>query len=551
MSRKLKKEKSIEYGKSQLLLSIIKGITDIYLFLLICIYPLVIQPGYGNTSYVKYNFLIGISYAIRIGVLPIPTYIPVVLILALIGIILYIRESGKTVIIFIREIRLSATDIAALVYTAVLLLSSIISSYKDEIIWGYPTWNMGLASQFLFVALYFIISRSFDIHDLEFLTYGALFTSTIVFLIQLCQLFGFNVFHLYSGEIVRSYISTMGNINWFASYIIIFFTIGFFIVWFFDRSTRIYKVGLVYLIITSISLVTQGSDSVYAGLFAAFSFFLLCSFGSNKRLARLLENFLIVLLSWRLIGFILILMKDRIPELQFMSAFMSQGSKMWIIIAVIALLYLLIRRKSLQDEGYSDKRARLYSWIFLGLLILICVSFIIYIYLNTKSLLPDRFTSTNNLLYFDAVWGSKRGCLWHDTVVSFIQQFKAEPLKCIFGVGADQYYHFLSNYYSVQVEQIHGSATPTNAHNEWLTSFANFGILGGLSYIAFFLSFIFRGYRSRESLPYAMGAAACAAAYMGNNFFSFQQYVCTPYIFVIIAIGEQIIRTVYTGSESR
>ncbi|MBQ9606163.1 MAG: hypothetical protein IJV16_03180, partial [Lachnospiraceae bacterium] len=154
--------------------------------------------------------------------MPIPTYIPVVLILALIGIILYIRESGKTVITFIREIRLSATDIAALVYTAVLLLSSIISSYKDEIIWGYPTWNMGLASQFLFVALYFIISRSFDIHDLEFLTYGALFTSTIVFLIQLCQLFGFNVFHLYSGEIVRSYISTMGNINWFSSYIIIF-----------------------------------------------------------------------------------------------------------------------------------------------------------------------------------------------------------------------------------------------------------------------------------------------------------------------------------------
>ena len=125
-------------------------------------------------------------------------------------------------------------------------------------------------------------------------------------------------------------------------------------------------------------------------------------------------------------------------------------------------------------------------------------------------------------------------------------ELKSEPLKFIFGAGSDQYYSVIDKYESSQIKEAIKSVA-TNAHNEWLTAFVNYGIIGGAAYIGIFISSLLRYTKHRHILPYVAATAGCIVAYMAHNFFSFQQFICTPYAFVALGMGEQIIRAGYRG----
>lgn len=550
MSRKLKKEQVTEYRQANSCLRMVRWVIDIYLFLLICIYPFLIRRGYGSTSHIKYNFLIGISYFFRLGSLPVPTFIPVSSILIIAGTYIYIRDTGKTFTGFIKEIRLSATDKAVLVYVSALILSSMVSSHKDELIWGYPTWNMGLASQFLLILLYFIISRFFDVYELELITYAAMLATTPVFLIEILQRFGADIFNLYNGvEDKISYISTIGQVSWFSAYMILFVCMSTFIVWYFDSSSRIRKAGAAHLFIGSVSLVTQNTDSAYAGLFIFLTFIFVWSFDDNKRMKSFLETALIILLSWRVTGFMQLVFKDRMIGLDPLSIFMSQGIPLWGLILFIAVLYIFIGWKEKKDPDFDISRYSAVGRIFVLTIFVVTVLMIIYIVLNTTEVLPEKYRSTNNYLLFNDYWGNLRGAMWRDTVNSYFMELKAEPLKAIFGAGADQFYHVLSDYTKAHVTPIWGDTVATNAHNEWLTAFVNYGVYGGLAYMGIFITSIIRCSLMRHRVPYAMAVAGIVAAYMAHNIFCYQQYICAPYLFVIMAAGEQMTRIGYKGLE--
>ena len=382
------------------------------------------------------------------------------------------------------------------------------------------------------------------------MAYAAMLASAAVFFIEILQRFGADIFNLYNGiEDKISYISTIGQVSWFSAYMMLFVCLGAFIVWYFDKSSRIWKAGGIHLVIGSAALVTQNTDSAFAGLFIFLTFLFVWSFDNNKRFMGFLETALIILLSWRMAGFIQILLKDRILRLEPLSLFMSQNPLLWGLIIVIAALYLIIGWKAGHDREFDISRYSIAGRLFAAGIIAVTVLLILYIALNTKEMLPERFRSTNNYLLFNDYWGNLRGATWHDAVVSYIMEFKNEPLKGIFGAGADQFYHVLSDYSGDHVKAVLGESVATNAHNEWLTAFVNFGLFGGLAYLGIFILSIIRCSAGRHSVPYAMAVAATSAAYIAHNTFCYQQYMCTPYIFVIIAVGEQMIRTGYRGLE--
>ena len=69
---------------------------EVYLALLLCLYPLLIKAGYGETSRVKYSFLTGISYAFFLGPVPVPTFVPLSVIFAGVGVWREIQNTKKT-----------------------------------------------------------------------------------------------------------------------------------------------------------------------------------------------------------------------------------------------------------------------------------------------------------------------------------------------------------------------------------------------------------------------------------------------------------------------
>ena len=74
------------------------------------------------------------------------------------------------------------------------------------------------------------------------------------------------------------------------------------------------------------------------------------------------------------------------------------------------------------------------------------------------------------------------------------------------------------------------------AHNEWLNMLFNEGILGFVSYLGIFIS-SFIVFMKRSDNPVTTACAASVAAYFFHNMFCYQQILCTPMIFCIIALG--------------
>ena len=75
-------------------------------------------------------------------------------------------------------------------------------------------------------------------------------------------------------------------------------------------------------------------------------------------------------------------------------------------------------------------------------------------------------------------------------------------------------------------------------HNEWLNMLVTEGILGLAAYVAVFVTALIgaskRAVEDKRYVPYM-----CAIlAYMGHNLFCYQQCICTPVVFIAIAMIE-------------
>ena len=80
----------------------------------------------------------------------------------------------------------------------------------------------------------------------------------------------------------------------------------------------------------------------------------------------------------------------------------------------------------------------------------------------------------------------------------------------------------------------------TNVHNEWFNILINGGILGLVSYAGIFMTSIRRFLQKDHRDVLLTGIAAAAVSYMAYNFFCYQQICCTPFMFMLMGIGEYL-----------
>lgn len=178
--------------------------------------------------------------------------------------------------------------------------------------------------------------------------------------------------------------------------------------------------------------------------------------------------------------------------------------------------------------------------IFLVLLLLGILGVVIYIYLNTTKKLPEHLQSSNHYLLFDRYWGNLRGSSWMCAVKSFLN---GDFVRKIFGCGPDGFFSFAQSFFKEEMLMEWGdSLILTCAHNEWLNALVNLGIVGGVIYIGIFISAICRFSGKAKGYPELTAIVFSVICYMGHNFFCYQQIVCTPIIFILMGVGESIIR---------
>lgn len=435
---------------------------------------------------------------------------------------------------------LSTTDFCVLAYLLFSTISVISGGFYEDALWGSFGWNMGWMSQLGFVLIYLAVSR-FGRYYHGILT-AFCGSALVVFLIAVLHRMMIDPIGFYEGlqgYQMAQFLSTMGQATWYASFLAVALPVGVAAFLFAEKS--LWRIcGGIYTTVGFASLVTQNSDSAYFAL-AGFMlvFFLVCT-KKRETLNRFVEVCTLFFAVGKVMHFLMQIHPNPDLEYDFITDLILEGTVTWILLGFC--LFLCIFLYGRRNRPYLAVRmqwAGRVAVLMVGAFVMIIVGLIV---LQTKGILSGRLGNVlSEVSYFNwnDAWGNGRGRIWSFAVRVFAGE---SIMHKLFGVGPDCFSSYVGAVHGEEVYLLWGDKILTNAHNEWLTALINTGIFGALSYIGIFVTAVRRDLRAWQQDYILVGAAASAVSYMAYNFFCYQQVCCTPFVFLLLGVGEYLLR---------
>ncbi len=502
---------------------IMEYIVAIVLTVLCVVLPLYAKDGYHKIDSAKFS-------AYKAIMIP---GLAILLVMAALYFIFREDRKGKG--------NISITDYFVFAYLLLTNISVACGGFYKDALWGSAGWYMGFMSQLSFVLLYFFLSRFGRYH--RCILAALCGAAVIVFLLGILNRLQIDPLGYYDGLTPSQkarFLSTMGQATWYASFLVVVLPIGL-AGFLYSEDKRIRAAGGVFSFIGFCSLVTQNSDSAY---FAVGGFLLVFLWGAVKKQDRLLRFILagvMFLAAGKVMHFLFLVHPN--PELKFdlITNFILSSGAVWGILALCIIgygaLYFYGKRK-----GYPLKQM---EWLCKGVYLLAAIGAMVVIaliILNARGILPEGLANrVSDLPYmnWEKEWGNGRGRIWAFAAKVFMEE---SPINKLFGIGPDCFYSYITANYGEDVALYWGDLMLTNAHNEWMTAFINGGIFGGLAYLGIYATAFWRFIKSAEYDFLLAGVAAAIASYVAYNFFCYQQILCTPFIFILMGIGEYLVR---------
>ena len=529
MSTKLVKNnqaKKKESTAAEILQSLLEYLTVLFAVIMGGVLVFYMQEGYVKIGTAKFN-----AYA-HICVFG----MPLLLLLAIFWFLTEKQEKQKQ----FRQ-RFSMTDLFLLAFLLLALISFFASGDLKACFWGYDGWYMGLFAQLTFVLLYFVFSRFCKDGKLV-LTALCLFAAYafVIGILHRLLIDPIGVYDNISDYYKTQFLSTMGQASWYSSFVCSVLPLGV-ICFYLAQKTWVRVCSGIFTFIGFMTLVSQITDSAYIASTAVFLLLLFVSVKSAGRMIRLCEIGLLYFLAPKAMWLLLKIHPNEILELDTISHTLLFDGRVWILPVLCLLLgglfYLLDKKGKYATNVMVVIRNIFYGLVVAG--ILLCTVILI---LSANEKLSGIFLTLSEkipYLTWGNEWGNGRGFTW-----SFTGKMIAEmnlPHK-LFGVGPDHYAGYAYSLYEDTLNQMWGSNILTNAHNEWVNMIVNYGFLGATAYLGFFLSALVRFVKNSENSPFLLGVAACIVSYMGHNLFCYQQVLCTPFVFLFIALAEYQLR---------
>lgn len=443
-----------------------------------------------------------------------------------------------------RQIKMSVTDGCVLAYLILSGVSVISGGFYEDALWGFNGWNMGFMSQLGFVLLYFFVSR-FGKHYRLILA---------VLLASACIVYGIGILHrllidpigFYDGLTNNQksmFLSTLGQASWYGSFLAVTLPIGMGVFLYTDR--KVLKIsGGVFTAVGFCTLVTQNSDSAYFGLAGALIIFFMISSVDQARLCRFMGTLTLLFASGKIMYFLMQIHPNPRFEPDFVTRLMWTSGVTWVLLVVCLLATIMLYAKGMKGgpREYPEAVVRRLRQIIPITVIAAIVGVILVIILQTRGALPKIISDRlSNISYFNwnDKWGNGRGRIWSFSVKMFSE---ADLKHKLFGVGPDCFHSYVVAHYSEEQALYWGGKQLTNAHNEWLSNLINVGILGTASYLGIYVTAARRFFREHRQNILLAGIAASCMSYLCYNFFCYQQVLCTPFIFLLMGVGEYIFR---------
>lgn len=426
--------------------------------------------------------------------------------------------------------RFSLTDWAMLIMLCSHIITTWISPYPQQSLYGYAGRGMGLIYSFLIVFTYFFLSR--QLRNRDKIMHWLLGCVTIVILSGLLNAMGVDPFHLFVSlrkEDLHHFLSTIGNITFFAHLIVMSLPIAVFL---YDAAEdighRILYGGFIALAFCGIYV--SHIDSAYLGLTALMLYYFFRSVSSTKALKNFLMILLLALSSVKLMYFAermgIALYWDGISEMLVHSPWINP-----VLIADLVVLFLLHRQVFIRQKHLPYLRKGMGIAVFLCLIIA-GTALIYFTWLR-----PDvSIGAWSAYLRLDDAWGSMRGFLWNTLIPLFFHDFTM--IQQLFGQGLDCTRLILA---SADIKDVY-VAPFDNAHNEYIQYLVTTGIVGLASYLCVLLSTIVKLTKHAKHNAYMRGIAGALVAHSAFALTGLNQPITTPLLFLLIGVGQSYLR---------
>ncbi len=410
-----------------------------------------------------------------------------------------------------------AVTTSVCLYALAAVISAICSPYGSTAWNGEREWYMGAVTICLMTGG-FLLAAKYGEQCRQALFLGeAAFVA--VTLIGLFQKLGYDPLGLLKGYVVGDWeythmIATLGNSNWLNGYYSVMFpfSLALFQQAVTEEKRTLRIVWGICNVPAVMLLLLQGSDS---GVIVACVAIGLCFWENRKQMSW--EPYLLLLAasavgvrSWggwmKSLGTYYILLQDGIAK----KLAVWQG---WIPFVLLCLVFCGIYHRI-----PADKKRILQKCVFYG--VLAAAAGIAVWYLHRISGMDF------------AEWGNRRGRLWQMAWTGFREGNLHQKLL---GAGPDCFAEYLGELLpggTVLFDKgyFNGSVF-TNAHNEWLTTLINMGLLGVAAYAAVFITAL-RTYK-RNFL-----AVLLLLTYGIHSLISFQQVLNAPFFFLVLGLCE-------------
>ncbi len=513
----------------------------IYSALLLFVMPLYYTDGFSHIGSDKALFFRNLNR--NMGKI----LIPVGIVLVLLKIILrrLVSEPDLKEKWALERRKFSLTDWFVAAYGVCVTISYLLSDYQEMAWYGAERgWFMGFCTQIALVGIYFFMSRFWK--PRKWMLWGILPISAIVFFLGYLDRFGMPLLEMKSRS--ASFISTIGNINWYCGYVITVLFLGVLLFWGNGAKGWAQKILLgLYVLLGFATLITQGSESGTVALAVTMLALFWFSAGDGEQM----RNFWLEMILFSAACLVSQLLRSLRGEQ--MALIEGQGQTLQLfttgllpgIFFVISIGMWWLVHNSLQKRRYPQK---LFTGIARGIAVAGGAFLLIFVGLiaaNTKNPGCIGALSGYSVFTFSPGWGSNRGATWTGAWMCFGEQ---NFLHKLFGVGPDAMSGYLyqdgSRKLQLLMEETFGaSLVLTNAHNEWLTVLVDTGILGLISYAGIFVSAIvsfLKKEKGGKQEPLVLAAGFCMLAYTVNNMFSFQQTMNVTTMFMILGMAEGI-----------
>ncbi|MCR4690793.1 MAG: O-antigen ligase family protein [Lachnospiraceae bacterium] len=534
MAAKLKKqEKKRENPGKETMTIFLQYVTVLLTCLIVTILPLALKDGYYQIGDFKFKVY---QYIMTGGMVVIG------LLLVLYAIFALKDTEWKKL-----PSSCSVTDYFVIAYLLLTLISYLINAeYRSENLMGYPGWYMGLFAQLTFGFLYFVVSRFGKDYKITLALFAAAALLTYIFAILHRMLI--DPLHTYDGidPYYYNFLSTLGQSSWYSGFLCSFlpFAMGLYMV---SKNRTLHILSGIFTMTGFISLVSQNSDSAYFAMAGTFMLLLFIAVREAIWIRRLCELAFGIFAGGKIMRLLLVISPNEYlftgeqTKLDQISYFIIFDQKSWIMVVLLALLWIpffMMEKKN----TYKERPLRIIRNVIYGLFLICVLAAAMILYLGAKGKFSEQtlyaFSKMPYLVWHNA-WGNGRGFTWSMTW-TMIREFS--PLKLLLGVGPDGYANYGLACYGETIRAAWGNNVLTNAHNEWLNMIINGGLMGGAAYLGIFLSSMIRYVKNSRQEAFTIAFAACIASYVFHNVFCYQEVLCTPFLFLLMGIGEYCLR---------